>query len=82
MNSKQKEIITKAKAYKERTYMALPFARQYLNYCDEEYVTYDRFLRLVKDNENVVEMPTKVEPIMQLDDFFEIIKSQLIGKGA
>ncbi|OUW04288.1 MAG: hypothetical protein CBD16_02420 [Betaproteobacteria bacterium TMED156] len=81
INKKQQAILAKARRYKHTTYMSLPFARHYLSYCDESYVTYDRFLRLVKGTDKIVSFPTQVEPAIALDAFFEIIETQLNGKS-
>ena len=81
MTKKQRAILAKAKCYRRTNYMSLPFARHYLSYCDEGYVSYDKFLRLVNGTDKVVAFPTPVNPAMGLDAFFEIIQSQFIGKS-
>ena len=81
INEKQKAILDKARCYKNTTYMSVPFARHYLSYCDEGYVSYDKFLRLVNGTEKVISFPTPVNPTMKLDAFFEIMDTQLTGKS-
>lgn len=82
LTDKQKRCVEKASYYSTRNYLTESFGKLYLAFCDDGYVTSDKFLSLVKKESKILQFPTKVSPSIDFDKYTEIVRNQAIGRGA
>jgi len=80
LTSKQKICLEKAEYYHTRNYLTESFGKLYLAFCDDGYVSTDKFLALVKKEDNLLRFPTKVSPSIDFDKYTNIVRNQAIGK--
>jgi len=58
LTKRQKDCIEKASQYRKNTFKSQPFAKQYIRFCDDGYVTPSQFKGFFVNKNNVFEMKT------------------------
>lgn len=56
LTKRQKDCIEKASQYRKNTFKSRPFAKQYIRFCDDGYVTPSQFKDFFHSKNNVLEM--------------------------
>lgn len=72
LTKRQKDCIEKANQYRKNTFKSQPFAKQYIRFCDDGYVTPSQFKGFFLNKSNVIEMKTHTrDTTIDYNDYVE-----------
>ena len=80
LTKNQKECLEKAKRYSRNSYMNWWFRKYYFNFCNEGYISPDRFLNLVAGHPELETLPKNIQPRITFNEYIKRYEDLYLGK--